>query len=909
MGSLSFLKKILPKEGYYCATVIEEGKAQNKFFNSIGALNNFIRSYNDCGDVYHACASFQTPKLRTAKNTHLFRCFRADIDVGEEKNKYATLEEAFGGLRDYIEATNLPWPTVIGSGRGLHIYWTLTKDIDINVFTKYSQALKNSFVKYGFKIDPKIPTDAARVLRTPGTINSKNGAVVELVYTAEDVELSTFNLLLINNREKEKEKKTFELVSYDPIFKGCKQFQQFFDGDIEQTGETWISCGRILAQCTNGEQLWHELSAQDERYNYEEANKKWKDSIAFNNATTCAHFKTINPDGCAGCPQRIKTPIHLSRNKQSFETVEGNIRTLPRGYRIDNGRLVFVTKKKEDDEETINEVHPYPIYVDSVNKGEFSRQHSIQFVKCMPCETDTVEVTTKDLYTNSAGSLAEVDIIPTNLKLFMDYVRQSHVQAQERSANMQAYESFGWKGDKFLYGEYLYSFDNKKGYKKEKVALAGDAKTLAPHMQPGGKYKKGSLDGYMKGIQSFYAKGHEWQMCTVISAWSAPVLAYTTANECGIFLSLHEMCGGTGKTTATKAATSAFCDFAETNSGPGDSLVARLAKIGTFCNLPVAMDEMPRGDPEVTYDTIRHFTVGNEKVRLKTSALQGREPRKWKTVVVSNSNSELIGALLATNKSMAISDRIIEIQSTPLPLGKGKLDLQLKKAFDDNPGWAAEPILKIVLKRLDEIKEYAPQFSAAYMKKMRYDPKFRYKADFMAAFHITLAMLVEENFLNVNVERYVDYMFNAIMNGSLERYEVALTPEKILAMYMRQNAGNTLTTEALNQKVCAVIGNFYGKEVKIRRERDTRQIFIPQMELRKFVQTKDISWHSFTTHLEETGLLKAKSFKKNLGAGTVHSTVQEYTVVFKADHYDIIGKLPEEDEETNIIQLPKRGQG
>src|SRR5207253_588221 len=86
--ALKFLERILPEDGYKCATVFNEGKVFNKFFATVPELAKFI-SQQDGLDrtVYHACAAFGTPDSRRASNAIGARAFWLDVDCGWDDKK------------------------------------------------------------------------------------------------------------------------------------------------------------------------------------------------------------------------------------------------------------------------------------------------------------------------------------------------------------------------------------------------------------------------------------------------------------------------------------------------------------------------------------------------------------------------------------------------------------------------------------------------------------------------------------------------------------------------------------------------------------------------------------------------------------------------------------------------------
>lgn len=78
---------------------------------------------------------------------------------------------------------NYPTPSFyISSGQGLYIIWLLEKTVATQKSKKYWRQIELGLIKLfkGFGADERVK-DPARVLRIPGTINSKNGNMVKIV--------------------------------------------------------------------------------------------------------------------------------------------------------------------------------------------------------------------------------------------------------------------------------------------------------------------------------------------------------------------------------------------------------------------------------------------------------------------------------------------------------------------------------------------------------------------------------------------------------------------------------------------------------------------------------------------------------------------------------------------------------
>ena len=137
----------------------------------------------DIKDLYF-CLSLQakTGLMRRGKPTALRRAVSAlalkavwlDIDCNKEAPKgYPTKEDGLKALKEFCEATRTPYPTaIVDSGNGFHVYWISDKPLSPKEWLAYAEGLEPLAVQHGLFHD-SITTDAARVLRVPGTSNNK----------------------------------------------------------------------------------------------------------------------------------------------------------------------------------------------------------------------------------------------------------------------------------------------------------------------------------------------------------------------------------------------------------------------------------------------------------------------------------------------------------------------------------------------------------------------------------------------------------------------------------------------------------------------------------------------------------------------------------------------------------------
>lgn len=207
--TLSFLRRVTPAEGIYGYAHLKrrwnseivggvethkEDKARS-FMTSRPAdsLEDVLREAYEADargeDAYFALATFQErevpdPKnpgkvqFRTKGNSRALRAFWLDLDTGPEKaakgDGYATGAELTDALARFLQITGLPWTMdFVQSGGGAHVYWALDRDLSPEEWAPAAAGLKALCANHGLLADPSCTTDAARILRVPGTRNFK----------------------------------------------------------------------------------------------------------------------------------------------------------------------------------------------------------------------------------------------------------------------------------------------------------------------------------------------------------------------------------------------------------------------------------------------------------------------------------------------------------------------------------------------------------------------------------------------------------------------------------------------------------------------------------------------------------------------------------------------------------------
>ena len=103
-------------------------------------------------NVYFACAKYKDPKEgRIQPNTGMIKAFWLDIDCGEGK-PYENQTEGLNALKSFCKKINMPLPSVVDSGRGIHAYWRLKTVVDRLQWKPVAERLKALCEEHDFAV-------------------------------------------------------------------------------------------------------------------------------------------------------------------------------------------------------------------------------------------------------------------------------------------------------------------------------------------------------------------------------------------------------------------------------------------------------------------------------------------------------------------------------------------------------------------------------------------------------------------------------------------------------------------------------------------------------------------------------------------------------------------------------------
>ena len=334
MATTELLSAVLPSEGWYCIVGLKAGnKPRQTFHETLDECEQAIAGLmEDEYNAYFACSKYETNKSRTQPNAKYIKAFWLDIDCGEGKD-YPSQGEGLAALKNFCKATGLPKPTVVNSGRGLHIYWRLSRTITAEEWKPVAERIKYLCEEYDFHVDPSRTADLASILRVPETLNFKDDPPkpVSIICLSDEIEYETvksqlgvlvappeFNVprqelneltkALANNEEK-----WFKIIIKKTIKgEGCAQIHKIATEQETVNYELWRAGLSVAWACEDRDTAIHKISERHQEYDFQETIRKAMDT---GGPQKCVTFEKWNPSGCEGCPHKGKIvgPIALGR--------------------------------------------------------------------------------------------------------------------------------------------------------------------------------------------------------------------------------------------------------------------------------------------------------------------------------------------------------------------------------------------------------------------------------------------------------------------------------------------------------------------------------------------------------------------------------------------------------------------
>jgi hypothetical protein len=746
MSTITFLEHVLAGSGHYCMFAVRSGEKQltQKFFTSLSDMEKQALELDEKNyDVYFALATFGTPGKRTAENADLLRSFFLDLDCGKDKGDkgFPNQQAAVKAVRVFCQSHQLPKPTMVNSGRGLHVYWTMDQELDKDDWVPLARRFKQMCLNHGLNIDPAVPADSARVLRYPGTRNHKDSPPKNVAVLADlepVVSLDKFIAILDHYApDGEDATKKPRSKAVDPMMaslmgnttsrfktilektskgRGCAQLAYITTDQANIEEPLWRAGLSIAVNCVDGDKAIHVISKQHPDYDPQVTQSKAKMTAG---PYHCSTFDGLNPGLCAKCPHssKITSPIQLGKEvvraqdednvvfdrPEQMGAVDLQAYTIPNYpnpyFRGKNGGVYVETENRDGDSVEML-VYPHDIYV--LRRVEDPEEGASIVVRVhMPYDgikeftVPLVAATSRDELRKYLSRNSVAVSTTAHWEALMTYILKWVASLEHTSAADLSRRQFGWVDEEFS----AFTLGRARVLPDRVELNAPSTKTsnLFPMFEA-----QGSMDEWKKNLEFFNKPGFESYQYIIGTAFGS-VLTKMTAIKGSIF-HFHSKDSGYGKTTALLAAASLWADPAKYVKFERDTYHDKMNYAEILKDLPLYCDEMTNMHPKEASDFIYQIPSGKQRGRLSQGANASRwRGDPWSFICVTTGNASLISKVNSYKDApKAEMQRVLEFSPQKKKLPKADTD-NLAKSIELHFGHAAIPYLQYIMNNKEEI--------------------------------------------------------------------------------------------------------------------------------------------------------------------------------------------------------------
>ena len=921
METKIFLEKALAEDGLYCifATNTRTDRRVQKFFTSVDALLDDATALDNQGfNVYFALSTFNKTNSRKVDNVKNIKSFFLDLDCGPTK-EFPTQQDAISALKEFCRVNSLPRPTVINSGRGVHVYWVLKEAICLEDWLPTAERLKTLCNKNNFEADPSVTADAARVLRVPQTHNYKPDTPIEVTFIGSSsitpVDFDNFSALLganvipvpskrvegtdammlaaLDNREY----KFRDILEKSDNGKGCLQISRALHNPSEINEPTWRGVLSILKACSDGtREKAHKISKGYDGYDPQETDAKW-DNLTSDKRYTCNTFEASNPEVCRECPNRgkLRSPLYIGQSiKEATEednivTVEAPAFTLPNApvttYKIPEfpkpymrgakGGVYIRTRDKDGDIEE-KEIYRHDIYV--VQRiMDFEAGEGVVLRLHMPKDgvreftMPLTAVTSRDEFRKE---LAKQGVTLLNVEDLMKYIMAWINKLQDTKMADNAHRQFGWADDNqtFILGNQKIHADSIE-FNPPSASTVG----LFPAFEP-----KGDLESW-KGLMDFYNRdGFELHQYVVCMGFGSILMEFIGGIACSA-LHLHSKDSGLGKTTAMIASASIWGNPSDLVLDERDTHNSKMLRAEILHSLPLFIDELTDASPEDLSNLVYQFTSGKQRARMVSGANAERhrgEP--WSLLAVTTGNTSAIERIrLKKENPSAEAQRVLEVQVDKLftsPDTKTETD-EFAHQLELHYGHAGVIFVQYVMKNELAVRQLLKEVQANIDKHVGLKSENRFWSA-GAAVSITSGIIAHRlELIRYSVPKITTWIEGVIVENKGQAAAMEVTLDQTLNEYLAENYSSILRIKSTADARSSLAGvdSLVQPELTprgqlvARYETDTKKLFLVPKPFRKWCGKQQINYAQFTADMknkmgatqESVRLAKGTLFKIN----------------------------------------------
>ena len=314
--------------------IVQASNGTMKRLEAISPIEINSDEYKNKKDIYYTPNTFNSPIKR--EREYLWQLHRFYIDI-DHKAGTEPIDpfEVVGAVEQLVEEKKIPQPTeYINSGRGIHIYWDINNChimlLDLwekienhlfNIIKELERSIKN------ISVDSRVK-DPTRLLRLPGSINSKNNSKCYSMLKNEENIYNIFDLKKAYIKTNRQYKNNKSKIAYLPTknlytlnmsrIEDFKQIVSLRNGDVKGYRNTLIMLYSYHYRLVN------EIAVEELIKVTKEFNKSFKEpykvkeliSVCRSVNRTVKHFQEDNSKGYKFTNKYIINALDLEEHEQ-----------------------------------------------------------------------------------------------------------------------------------------------------------------------------------------------------------------------------------------------------------------------------------------------------------------------------------------------------------------------------------------------------------------------------------------------------------------------------------------------------------------------------------------------------------------------------------------------------------------
>ena len=903
----TFLQKILPDEGYYCVVGLKDGVSpQQSFYNTWEGIETGIRDLLE-GDfnVYFACSSFSNSERRTQENAMYMKSFWLDLDCGEGK-PYPNQADALKALLSFCQTMKLPTPTIVDSGRGIHVYWVLKESIKKDEWNPVAKQLKILCKEKGLEADPSVTADSARILRVPDTFNYKTDPpakvsvlrespeidfekIKELIGTTEATNGHTF--AEVDSRQKDNQQYSFSKIVQKIVKgKGCPQIEYAIKNQDKTDYNLWRSILSIAANCKDSDVAIHAVSDKHPDYNRQKTEEKAVDLV--DKPYRCDTIDGININVCDDCSHfgKIRSPIELGLEVIEQEGIDPILDFLPPKlpmpfFRAAKGGIYRKSRNPEDDDLLIYHNDLFLIKrLHDKEKGDMALAKLIlpkdgtrEFLIPLACMTSKEEL-------RKILSAQGVVMMPKQLDNMMVYLIEctKNQQSQDEAEIMRT--QFGWVDEdtKFILGDKEINCSNVR-YSPPSPKTESICKWLV---------SKGDIEEWKRVIQVYNKPDFEPHAFGFFTAFGAPLIKHLGFN--GALINLINSSSGTGKSTVLKMCNSVYGHPDKLLAQETDTFAHKMHRLGVMNNLPYTVDEITNMHPDSVSTLLYNVSQGSGPGRMQSqNNMERKNDTNWSLIALASSNASM-AEKLSLIKQFADGEimRLLEYRVDRTDnISKSDAYKLFEGTLLSNYGLAGPIYIEYLVKNLTKAVDLAQGIQEHLDAKANLNSRERFWSAVISC-NIAGAQIANHlRLINLDIPRVLNWASNELVDTLRQQIiEPEIDFVGVLGGFLNVNRGHILVVngaqDARNSITpLPVVEPRY--ELTTRLEPDTETLFVFSKAIRNYCAREQIIFKDLVRDLKERGIHQG-TVRKRLAKGTSIDSPPVETHIFKLEGTDLI---------------------